>query len=890
MEWFTARFHPIIVGYVFMILLDLSVLTIGYTVDSIEGEDLSFDINSSRAQIRHYGTLHSGSIMAKSIQFEVTDAKGDKKMQRRLVAYDLDPIFPPYDNVYEDLVIKEKMSQDESNDALNHKFSLDEGLMSNELLGDDENIQQSDLVDGITLQVDEMEEKDAHYHATDTNVEDTGSRDSIVTESTEEYEISDSIATESNIIDLISEDDIIKETVATGDNVSLDINSKESEMQVVAEDIDDTASQTADLENIMTNSESDTEVEMEASVASSGEEVTTNVEDTSKDTHVSDIMDDYNKTHIEHNDAQIDTKSEIDASIMSDDKAEKSGMTSLPDKNNEREEQRNMDEDSILPNDTLSDDTLSLVTVNDRDRNDTVTNNVEDDNSVENIPFSGVGQTDEDPENEMEGQELGTTNERGHHDDFPYYRIHNDEFVEATDKTLPNLTNGDSVDLIASQKILLEAEASRSVKSEPELELDKDVPSYAVSTGSDNNTLTVGIESEAHETMEVPINDASRESSSGALNYQEEASNPIAEREDNFSDELDDKLLAKDVVNESNMEGDMGTVSMDLGPTSMDLDRTINNGIIGAHEEEVNTDEFYWEIAEPTYENFDDVENSKESRNASEVVGLNVIKETNEASDIQPTDHASDIQPEANYVGEIESYLSLESIDSGNDQIRGEDIDPIKMADIDDAESITDSYISHETDNQEDEDNGLPINLSSPKPTANDEFVRGLDDLHKFLEEVDPPDELDVGASGLSIQEVLLGQGVTIIRTRVQKSLEHLQRSLRILKSKGTNQWNKLKDIIDDNFDINVEEAALSAVERMEKPYQKVKNFVSQNREKLVNVTKAFKFVSNFKSLFSRLHIINDDNDDEDYISFDDLEIKDDDLAEMRRKIMQRYE
>jgi hypothetical protein len=798
--------------------------------------------------------------MAKAIQFEVTDAKGDKVMQRRLVAYDLDPIFPPYDNVYEDLMIKERTSQDEGNNAVNDNISLDEGLMSNESSGDAENIQQSDLVDGITLQIDEIEEKDAHYHASDINVEDTGSRDSIVTESTEEYEISDSIvtesteeydisdsiATESTIIDLISEDDIVKEDVATGDNVSLDINSKESEMQAVAEDINDTASQTADLDNIMSNSESDTEVEMEASVASSGEEVTTNVEDTSKDTHVSDIMEHYNKTHIEHADAQIDTKNEIDASIVSDDKAEKSGMASHPDKNNEREEQRNMDEDSILPHDTLSDDTLSLITVNDGDRNDTVTKNLEDDNSVENIPFPGVGQTDEDPENEMQGQELGTTNERGHHDDFPYYRIRDDEFVEATDKTRPDPTNGDSVDGITSQKIFLEAEASRSVKSEPEIELDKDVPSYAVSTGSDNNTLTVGIESEAHEKIEVPINDASRESSSGALNYQEETSNPIDEKEDNFSDELDDKLLAKDVVNESNMEGDTGTVSMDSGPISMDLDRTMNNGIIGAHEEEVNTDEFNWEIAELTYENFDDVENSKESRIASEVVGLNVINETNEASDIQPTDHASDIQPEANYVDEIESYLSLESIDSEKDQIRGEDIDPLKVADVVDAESITDSYISHETDIQEDEDNELPIKLSSPKPTANDEFVRGLDDLHKFLEEVDPPDELDVGASGLSIQEVLLGQGVTIIRTRVQKSLGHLQRSIRILKSKGINQWNKLKDIIDDNFDINVEEAALSALERMEKPYQKVKHFVSQSRGKLVNVTKAFKFVSNF--------------------------------------------
>jgi len=34
----------------------------------------------------------------------------------------------------------------------------------------------------------------------------------------------------------------------------------------------------------------------------------------------------------------------------------------------------------------------------------------------------------------------------------------------------------------------------------------------------------------------------------------------------------------------------------------------------------------------------------------------------------------------------------------------------------------------------------------SKKPSVNDEFVLGLDDLHKFVEEVDPPDELDVGA------------------------------------------------------------------------------------------------------------------------------------------------
>lgn len=51
--------------------------------------------------------------------------------------------------------------------------------------------------------------------------------------------------------------------------------------------------------------------------------------------------------------------------------------------------------------------------------------------------------------------------------------------------------------------------------------------------------------------------------------------------------------------------------------------------------------------------------------------------------------------------------------------------------------------------------------------SANSEFVDGLDDIGKFFEDVDPPDELDVGAVGSSIQEVLMGQGTRIILKRL---------------------------------------------------------------------------------------------------------------------------
>jgi hypothetical protein len=72
----------------------------------------------------------------------------------------------------------------------------------------------------------------------------------------------------------------------------------------------------------------------------------------------------------------------------------------------------------------------------------------------------------------------------------------------------------------------------------------------------------------------------------------------------------------------------------------------------------------------------------------------------------------------------------------------------------------------------EEKDPRIPLRKS-----VNTQFVEGLDDINKFLEEVEPPDELDVGAAGSSLQEVLIGQGaqillkrVTIIFSRVKQS------------------------------------------------------------------------------------------------------------------------
>ena len=71
-------------------------------------------------------------------------------------------------------------------------------------------------------------------------------------------------------------------------------------------------------------------------------------------------------------------------------------------------------------------------------------------------------------------------------------------------------------------------------------------------------------------------------------------------------------------------------------------------------------------------------------------------------------------------------------------------------------------------------------------PDVNSDFIDGIDDLDKFLEEVDTPDELDV-AHGSSMQEVLVGKGVQIL---VKKVTAVVRRVKSIVSVIGTHVCN----------------------------------------------------------------------------------------------------
>lgn len=74
------------------------------------------------------------------------------------------------------------------------------------------------------------------------------------------------------------------------------------------------------------------------------------------------------------------------------------------------------------------------------------------------------------------------------------------------------------------------------------------------------------------------------------------------------------------------------------------------------------------------------------------------------------------------------------------------------------------------------EDDGV-TNRTILSNSINTDFVQGLDGIDKFLEEVEPPDELDVSAAGSSMQDVLMRQGLQILKKRVAIFISYVKKS-----------------------------------------------------------------------------------------------------------------
>eukprot|EP00797_Seminavis_robusta_P017284 Sro2582_g331870.2 (357) ;mRNA; f:6017-7087 len=143
--------------------------------------------------------------------------------------------------------------------------------------------------------------------------------------------------------------------------------------------------------------------------------------------------------------------------------------------------------------------------------------------------------------------------------------------------------------------------------------------------------------------------------------------------------------------------------------------------------------------------------------------------------------------------------------------------------------------------------------------SPNSDFVEGLDDIDKFFEGVDPPDELDVGAGGTSIQEVLMGQTTKIIIKRIVRGAQYVSTTAKAV-AKRVNQY-----FADEDREILPNKEKLA----------KAGKWVTEQGRNLLDGA---------RDLFDDLFGSDDDLGGDDFASYDDIQKKLQDLAAASEK------
>jgi len=937
----------------------------GFPRDVVEDEDLHFDINSSKPQIRHYGKIHAGTVMAKVTKFQShSDNQENENIQKRLVAYDLDPILPPYDNVnvYEHLMVKlpiEVEAQDEDEDqgdtAIIEGIEEDDTRQSS-LEGDQIDTASSEKLEEDIGQVEESIAANAETSIDEVEVEIiTGTQDPTEIQAGDqslEVEANEAIDTEINDL---AEDSIRDESkgdaapgIEEGSNNALFEEVIAAEEDIVASlELQPIGTSESEATDVIQNEESHAneqaeQIEEKRRSEESPEDYISEMEErveVSIDSSDETVIIDGNSIDVEEkkeeNVASVDTVIENDAG--SDESTDKSfAEVSSVDQNQDEVESMH-DPVTIIPeldaNDSEDPSSLAFDDAN------TAKSIVEDEDISDIIPTKNIPQeegvlTSTEDEDDIGAVEIGDetidgTNKEEH-----------ENIVAEQEKVASERTVYLEERIVAKDLIIQNSDAESIVSNEENQEAEglndkthTDVDADEVDTVNDTADSIDGEEidnfqAEGH--VDAEEDNAEITSASDVVKSEEEITDIDAEQvkeSGSIVDETDDSVTIRAGEQEiDTIEAQPETSEVPGGQEySNDIDEAIIPENINAEfsvsavdtDNEEPTKEALSDEVYNSPENLDpeisqvelpeEAETTEEKPATFEVNGDHEYNNDNdvnsdngdlaipEISDAEISVAATDIDKEepTNEAISEEVFETLERLDSEREQVEVlENSQSVSEASID--ASAEDTAIIEEVDQvndkklREEEPQQMPV---IPKPTANDEFVRGLDDLHKFLEEVDPPDELDVGASGLSMEDVFKQQGVTIIKIRVEKGVAQIKKSLKTLKKNGHKQWNNFKEALDDNFDINVEEMALSVVERLEGPYQNVKEVFSNNRGKLDGVGKvAEKILSKAKTILSRIGIFDSDDDDYDYDDEDDdLQINDNDLAEMRKKLMERY-
>lgn len=894
----------------------------GFPRDVVEAEDLHFDIKSSKPQIRHYGKIHAGTVMAKATKFQ-SHSDGDAQenennIQKRLVAYDLDPILPPYDHdvVYGQLMIQlqaeEKLHDGNENDS---DSDSDSNSAIIEDIGEDSPRESS--VEG-----DQIDTSSSGNQETDID-----QRETISADNTEDS------------IDEVEDPKILTDIQVGNEFLEVEaneaINTKITKLATNSiKDQDDSEGDTApDIEERLSNEPN----ELGEYARTGDKEVIESLElhpNDTLDSKATDRIHNKESNTIEQTEQtgekRIDQESPEDTmEERTDALFESSDESVIIDGDTidveEQEEYVAKEEyvatvDTVMEDDVGSNEIIDISVAEDKpmDQNEDEVESIDDpatiipelDRNDFEDPSSLVFDETESPKYIVEQTPVGADKEE-------HIIVAKQEKV-ANENTV-YLGEGDAAEGLTIQNSDADSIVSIEDHQEAEGVNDKtptDVQADEVETAGDsadsNDGDRIEFLQDQRDANIVNVEEGSEEVTTSTDTAQSEGKsadtdakqatvdNRIATKTDESlpTIEVEQAVLAEipdgqeystDNVNDDATMSEENNVEISSSAADTVKDEAVNKAI--AEEgfdmtDQVEGSEGVENTAAELGDHADDNANDKDV----DKVDPAILEESNAIISETATD-TEDEEPTNEALSE-NVFETLESLDSETETVEmSENTQIVTDASID--TNLEDFVTIEEAGAINDEEliEKEPQQFQAiSKPTANDEFVRGLDDLHKFLEEVDPPDELDVGASGLSLEDVFKQQGVTIIKIRVEKGVAQIKKSLKTLKKNSQKQWNNFKESLDDNFDINVDEMAVSVVEKLEGPYQNVKKFFSENKGKLDGVMKTVdKIVSKAKTMLSRIGIF-DSDDDYDYSDEDDdLQINDSDLAEMRKKLMERY-
>ncbi len=202
---------------------------------------------------------------------------------------------------------------------------------------------------------------------------------------------------------------------------------------------------------------------------------------------------------------------------------------------------------------------------------------------------------------------------------------------------------------------------------------------------------------------------------------------------------------------------------------SVDSDLSYEEVVVD--EENESTEQQQYDVVDATVESADEGEISTD--------GMDESTRKNDEGDEDTALFTDEKGEESVEDGEVQQEVELK--DDTNNVIEEEGEAPIVMnedapSSPETVQSSTEPFPDVITEDEQkiniQYDNPLPPTSSLPPSSnnkdANREFVTGLDDVDKLFESVEVPDELDVGADGSSMQDVLVGQALKIIMKKAK--------------------------------------------------------------------------------------------------------------------------